>query len=56
MINELIQMAKDFKAADKKGEDLGLNFRGYAFYSALEVNDSAVAVFGDETLCKGYYQ
>ena len=30
--------------------DLGLDFREYAFYSALEVNDSAVAVLGDEIL------
>lgn len=50
LIDELIRMAKEFKAADKKGEDLGLDHREYAFYSALEVNDSAVAVLGDETL------
>jgi type I restriction enzyme R subunit len=29
---------------------LGLDFREYAFYSALEVNDTSVAVLGDEIL------
>lgn len=50
VIDELIGLAKDIKAADRKGEDLGLDFREYAFYSALEVNDSAVSVLGDEVL------
>lgn len=50
IIEELINLAKNIKAADRKGEDLGLDFREFAFYSALEVNDSAVAVLGDETL------
>ena len=44
------QLAKEIKEADRKGEDLGLDFREFAFYSALEVNDSAVAVLGDEIL------
>ena len=50
VIEELIKLAKDIKEADRKGEDLGLDFREFAFYSALEVNDSAVAVLGDEVL------
>lgn len=50
VIEELIKLAKDIKAADRKGEDLGLDFREFAFYTALEVNDSAVAVLGDEVL------
>lgn len=50
IIEELINLAKDIKKADRKGEDLGLDFREFAFYSALEVNDSAVSVLGDETL------
>ena len=50
IIDEMIRLAKDIKAADRKGEDLGLDFREFAFYSALEVNDSAVAVLGDEVL------
>lgn len=50
VIEELISLAKDIKEADRKGEDLGLDFREYAFYTALEVNDSAVAVLGDAVL------
>ena len=50
IIDEMIRLAKDIKEADRKGEDLGLDFREFAFYSALEVNDSAVAVLGDEIL------
>lgn len=50
VIEELIGLAKDIKEADRRGEDLGLDFREYAFYTALEVNDSAVSVLGDEVL------
>jgi type I restriction enzyme R subunit len=50
VIQELIKLAKDLKEADRKGEDLGLDFREYAFYSALEVNDSAVSILGDDIL------
>jgi type I restriction enzyme R subunit len=50
VIEELIQLAKDMKAAQARGEELGLNEDETAFYDALETNDSAVAVLGDETL------
>jgi type I restriction enzyme R subunit len=50
VIDELIRLAKEIKEADRKGEDLGLDFREYAFYSALEVNDSSVQILGDEIL------
>ena len=50
VIQELINLAKDIKEADRKGEDLGLDFREFAFYSALEVNDSAVSILGDDIL------
>ena len=50
VIDELIQLAKEIKESDRKGEDLGLDFREFAFYSALEINDSAVAVLGDDIL------
>ncbi|HPR17696.1 MAG TPA: type I restriction endonuclease subunit R [Candidatus Cloacimonadota bacterium] len=46
----LIPFAKQMKEADKRGEMLGLDYREYAFYTALEVNNSAVAVLGDEIL------
>lgn len=38
------------RAAQKRGEELGLSSDELAFYDALEVNDSAVEVLGDETL------
>lgn len=50
VIDEMIRLAKEIKDADRRGEDLGLDFREYAFYSALEVNDNSVAVLGDEIL------
>ncbi len=46
----LIPFAAQIKESDKKGEKLGLDFREYAFYTALEVNNSAVSILGDETL------
>ena len=50
VIDEMIRLAKDIKEADRKGEDLGLDFREYAFYSALEVSNSTVAILGDDVL------
>ncbi len=50
IIQELINIAKQIKEADKEGEKLGLNNDEVAFYNALEVNDSAVQVLGDDTL------
>jgi type I restriction enzyme R subunit len=50
IIEELIGIAKDMREAEKRGEVLGLNDDEVAFYEALEVNDSAVKVLGDETL------
>ncbi|MEM7769233.1 MAG: type I restriction endonuclease subunit R [Cyanobacteria bacterium P01_A01_bin.37] len=50
VIQELIKLAKEMRAARRRGEDLGLTDDELAFYDALEVNDSAVRVLGDETL------
>src|SRR4029079_13584634 len=50
IIQELINIAKEVKEADKQGEKLGLTQDEVAFYDALEINDSAVQVLGDETL------
>jgi type I restriction enzyme R subunit len=50
VIEELIALAKDMRAANKRGEELNLTDDEIAFYDALEVNDSAVAVLGDENL------
>jgi len=50
VIEELIQLARDMRAANARGEKLGLSEDELAFYDALETNDSAVKVLGDETL------
>ena len=52
VIEELIKLAKELREADKRGEDLGLSEAELAFYEALEVNDNAVMVLGDEVLKK----
>lgn len=46
----LIPFAEQMKEADKRGDKLGLDYREYAFYTALEVNNSAVSVLGDDIL------
>jgi len=50
VILELIDIAKEIRKAKSRGEELGLTEDEEAFYDALEVNDSAVKVLGDETL------
>ena len=50
VIEELIQLARDMREANARGEELGLSEDELAFYDALEANDSAVQVLGDETL------
>jgi type I restriction enzyme, R subunit len=50
VIEELIALARELREADKRGEQLGLNDDELAFYDALETNDSAVQVLGDDTL------
>ena len=50
VIEELIQLARDLREANARGEKLGLSEDELAFYDALETNDSAVKVLGDKTL------
>ena len=50
VIEELIQLARDMREANARGDQLGLSEDELAFYDALETNDSAVQVLGDETL------
>jgi type I restriction enzyme R subunit len=50
IIEELIELAKEIREASERGEKLGLSDDELAFYDALETNDSAVSVLGDETL------
>ena len=50
VIEELIELAKEMREANARGEQLSLSDDELAFYDALETNDSAVQVLGDETL------
>jgi type I restriction enzyme, R subunit len=46
----LIPFSREMREANRRGDDLGLDFREYAFYTALEVSESAVAILGDDVL------
>ena len=50
VIEELIALAKDMREAQARGDELRLSEDELAFYDALEANDSAVKVLGDDTL------
>jgi type I restriction enzyme R subunit len=50
VIEELIALAKDMRAANAHGEKLELTEDELAFYDALETNDSAVKVLGEPRL------
>lgn len=52
VIEELVAMAKEFAAASKHGEQLGLSQDETAFYDALSDNEASVRELGDETLKK----
>jgi len=52
VIEELCDMAKKFKAAADRGENLGLNEDELAFYDALAANEASVKELGDEILAK----
>ena len=52
VIEELIQMAKEFQAEMAREAELGLNPDEIAFYDALANNESAVRELGDEILKK----
>jgi type I site-specific deoxyribonuclease, HsdR family len=50
VLQELIQLAKDIRAARERGEESGLTAEEIAFYDALAENDSAVEAMGDDAL------
>lgn len=50
VLQELIHLAKDIRAARQRGEESGLSDEEIAFYDALAENESAVQVMGDEKL------
>ena len=52
VLEELIGLAKKMREANARGEQLGMTEDELAFYDALETNDSAVKILGDETLRK----
>ena len=52
VMEELVEMAKKFKAAASRGEQLGLSEDEVKFYDALAANESAVKELEDETLKK----
>lgn len=50
VLQELIRLAKDIRAARQRGEEQGLSDEEIAFYDALAENESAVEVMGDDKL------
>lgn len=50
VIEELIEMAKSFNEAARRGDELGLTADELAFYDALETNESSVRELGDSVL------
>lgn len=52
VMEELVDMAKKFKAAASRGEQLGLTEDEVRFYDALASNESAARELSDETLKK----
>ena len=52
VMEELVEMARKFRAAANRGEQLGLSEDEVKFYDALAHNESAVRELSDETLKK----
>jgi len=50
IIEELLAIARQIRTIDGLAEKLKLTKDEFAFYTALEINDSAVKVLGEETL------
>lgn len=50
IIEELVKIAREIRNIDGLAEELKLSKAEFAFYTALEINDSAVKVLGEETL------
>ena len=56
VIEELIQLAKDIRAADQRGEKMKMRPDELAFFDALADNPTAEAVLGDQTLKQIAYE
>ena len=50
VLQELIKLAKDIRAAHQRGEEEGLSEEEISFYDALAQNESAVEVMGNDQL------
>jgi type I restriction enzyme R subunit len=50
VLQELIKLARDIRAARNRGEEQGLSDDEIAFYDALAENESALQVMGDDNL------
>ena len=50
VLQELIELAKDIRAARRRGEEEGLSQEETSFYDALAQNESAVEVMGNDHL------
>nr|WP_275285018.1 type I restriction enzyme endonuclease domain-containing protein [Thiospirillum jenense] len=50
VIQELIALAKDIRAARQRGQEYGLSHTEIAFYDALAENNSALQALGDANL------
>ena len=50
VLQELIGLARDIRAAHRRGEEEGLSAEEIAFYDALARNESAVEIMGDDHL------
>ena len=50
VLQELVGLAKDIRAAHRRGEEEGLSQEEIAFYDALAQNESAVEVMGNDHL------
>ena len=50
VLQELIKLAQDIRAARNRGEEQGLSLDEIAFYDALAENESALQVMGDASL------
>ncbi|MFQ3679762.1 MAG: type I restriction enzyme endonuclease domain-containing protein, partial [Pseudanabaenaceae cyanobacterium] len=50
VLQELINLAQEIKAARQRGEEQGLSAEEIAFYDALAENESAVEIMGNDSL------
>ncbi len=50
VLQELIELAKEVRAAQRRGEDEGLSQDEIAFYDALAENESAVELMGNDSI------